>query len=76
MPQLQIGDLATDPADIEQDVQSFFDDNGVEPLVETVLILGQLDPTEIDLGTGFPRWTPAQMHVITQARSKVEDWRE
>lgn len=74
--QLHIGDLATDPADVEQDAADFFDNEGTEQLAEVILILGQLDPTEVHLGTGHPRWTPAQMAIITKAQGKLNDWRE
>lgn len=67
--------LPTDPADVEQDAQAFFD-RDIDTLVQSMIILGQLDPTEINLQTGLPRWTPEQMKVISGARSQLATWQE
>ena len=69
MPQIQPENLPVDPADLEQDAGDFFEVD-IDTCVQSLVILGQLDPTEIDLKTGLPRWTPEQMTVIV----KANDW--
>ena len=75
MTQLVSDNLPTDPADIEQDSSDFFEQD-IETAVEAVLVLGQLDPTEIDLTTGLPRWTEKQMLLISKAKSLLGNWSE
>jgi hypothetical protein len=75
MPQINPTDLTADPADYEQDAETFFAGD-IEDLVDTVLILGQLDPTEIDLRTGQPRWTENQRKVIVKAVTKLPEWQD
>jgi hypothetical protein len=75
MPQIKPEDLIADQSDIEQDAEEFFEQD-IETLVTSITVLGQLDPTEVDLTAGLPRWTPDQMSLITKARGKLDNWRE
>lgn len=70
---MQIQDLATDPDVVVADTSNFFSESSEETDVNILLILGQLDPTEIV--DGQPRWTKEQIEVIGEARGLVANWR-
>ena len=68
-------DLAADSADVEQDAQDFFSLD-LDDSVTAVLILGQLDPTEIDYAKSEPRWNDSQRDLILKAGGILAAWRE
>lgn len=69
-----VRDLPTDPAQIESEADAFFEDAAMQ--IETVSILGQLDPTEtVAEGENIvPRWTAEQQRAILLAREVFEGW--
>ncbi len=69
-------DLPTDIATIEREAVEFVDDLGVLNATDAIMILGQLDATEIDLKTGQPRWTDSQRALILEASEKLAGWKE
>lgn len=72
---LNSSDLPTDAIVLEQDAQSFLDQfEAPEEFVDVIIILGQLDPIEINLRNGFPRWTEAQRELIIKANDLVREW--
>lgn len=62
-------------SDLEQNASDFVDDKISESaasVVDTWLILGQLDPLEtVD---GKPRWTEAQQKLIIEANDSLEPY--
>ena len=71
---LHIDDLPTDPTDIESSATDFVNELGVEQAADVIMILGQLDPTEVK--DGEPRWTAEQMQLIASAGRRVESWKD
>lgn len=68
-------DLPTDPSQVEGEASEFAEDSA-QRLVDTVIILGQLDPLEIDLTTGQPRWNETQRASIIEAKTLLATWQE
>jgi hypothetical protein len=64
-------DLPTDTGDVEQTVEAFFAD--MEPLCDAFMVIAQLDPTEVNLKTGKPRWTTRQQAIILKANTAVNE---
>lgn len=67
--------LPVDLSVIAQDTVDIVEDTD-ESAADTGVILAQLDPTEIDLSTGQPRWTEGQRALILKAQDALTDWRE
>lgn len=74
-------DLPTDQAQLETDVEVFFAD--LDGQIQAVLILGQLDPTEVvvtkvpdsRIERREPRWSAEQQDLIIKAKDQLEDWK-
>lgn len=71
---LNIEDLPVDSGVIAQDTIDNLDE--MEDAANAGVILGQLDPLEIDLQTGLPRWNEAQREVIIKFNDELAEWRE
>lgn len=71
---LHIDDLPVLDSDAEQDASDFANDLDIEECVNVMLVLGQLDATEVV--NGEPRWTDEQRELIAKASAKVQAWRE
>lgn len=72
---LKFEDLPTDADTIASDTEVIVcEDN--QDLANVGVILGQLDPTEVDHRTGQPRWTPDQMEIIVKLNSQLREWQE
>jgi hypothetical protein len=71
-------DLPTDHAQIESDTEALFEDLGLS--IDAVIILGQLDPTQVGAkldGTDvvkYPMWSEEQQKLILKARDLLEEW--
>lgn len=76
---LHINDLIAkgmEESDVEQDANDFIDDtlgDSAASMVDTLLILGQLDPLEVG-PDGKQRWTPEQQKLIMEANTKVGEY--
>lgn len=76
---LHINDLiakGAEESDLEQNASAFLDDKlgeSAATIVDTWLVLGQLDPLEMGKD-GKPRWTPEQQKLITEAVTQVEEY--
>lgn len=68
-------DLPIDIQDIASEVEAIVAEE-TEDLADVGVILGQLDPTEIDLKTGLPRWTPEQMTIIVKLNDRLREWQD
>jgi hypothetical protein len=64
-------ELIADETTVDSDTEALFGD--LEKLGDAVLIIGQLDPTEVD-GKMLPRWSPAQRELIIAAAELVGNW--
>ena len=72
---LNASDLPVDESYIAQ--QSIdLTDATQESAANVGLILGQLDPTEIDLKTGQPRWNEGQRALILKFSDALAEWNE
>ena len=72
---LNYDDLPTDPSEIGQDTIDLIDESG-ETAANAGVILGQLDPTEIDHKTGLPKWNEGQRELIVRFNDKLSDWKD
>jgi hypothetical protein len=68
-------ELDVNDADLENGADVLLAEEG-EHLVNAALIIGQLDPTEIDTSSMLPRWTDAQRELISRAREQLGEWRD
>jgi hypothetical protein len=68
-------ELAVSEADLDEGASNLLNLD-MEVLVDAALIIGQLDPTEVDTTTMLPRWTDAQRELITKARDQVSEWQD
>jgi len=66
-------DVPTDSSKMESDAEVILAENDVD-LINALLIIGQLDPTEVDLTNGKPRWNEDQRDLIVKAVETVNDW--
>ncbi len=72
---LNATDLPIDPSQIGQETMDLVEES-VEGAAELGVLIGQLDPTEVDLSTGLPRWNEEQRSLILRFNDKLEEWRE
>lgn len=76
---LHINDLiakGAEESDLEQLANDFLDDTlgeSAASMVDTWLIIGQLDPLELGKD-GKPRWTPEQQKLILAASEKLDEY--
>lgn len=67
-------DLPTDIDVIADDVVSELDLQDDDTLSNLGVILGQLDPVEVE--NGAPRWTNSQREIIAKMNGKFSEWKE
>ncbi len=72
---LNIKDIPADASFMAQQTIDMTDESA-ETAADAGVILGQLDPTEIDLSTGLPRWTDSQRALILKFNDALAEWRE
>lgn len=66
-------DLPIEASDMELSAEDFFEVD-IDTLVQSLVILGQLDPLEIV--DGQPRWTEAQIVLIGRAGQRLSEWQD
>jgi hypothetical protein len=70
---LHVLDIATDPEKISEDTEILISDID---MADVGVILGQLDPTEVDTKTMTPRWDEDQRALIIKFNDALREWRE
>ena len=66
-------DLPIEASDMEQSAEAFFEVD-IDTLVQSLVVLGQLDPLEIV--EGQPRWTEPQIVLIGRANQVLGEWQD
>lgn len=68
-------DLNASESDLDEGASGLLNGD-LEVLIDAALIIGQLDPTEVDTRTMLPRWSDSQRELITSARATLSDWQD
>lgn len=72
---LNLEDIPTDAELIGTETDGILTDD-LDYMGNAGVILGQLDPTEIDLTTGQPRWSEPQRELIIKFNDMLREWRD
>jgi hypothetical protein len=72
---LHVLDIPTDSEKISEDTEMLACEDSLD-MANVGVILGQLDPTEVDTKTMTPRWDEDQRALIIKFNDALREWRE